>query len=200
MRDFNNTLFLEARGCYFHSADDIGKASDVGNYRVCTTERIKAHNGREYWLEFGHYDRRATRTTHKTTGRPLKHPKTEIVLYNALHIDTEFETADGSWRDCHLEAELHSRRYTYNKADILAVVNEISADKTYTDIVIVNRSYIIDEFAKIYNIGGYRERAIIDNLSEVKRGFYNSEHRVYTFIGRDGATFEYDYTTGKITG
>ena len=200
MRDFNNTLFLEARGCYFFASDDIGAKSDVGNYRVCTTERIKAHNGREYWLEFGHYDRRATRTTHKTTGRPLKHSKTEIVLYNALHIDTEFETEDGSWRDCRLEAELHSRFYTYNKADILAVVNEISADKTYTDIVIVNRACIVEKLAEIYEHGGYREKAIIDNLVEVKRGLYNADHKVFIFIDKDGATFEYDYTTGKITG
>ena len=81
-----NILYLECRGCYFWEHDKIKDISDVGNYRVGVYDySIHAKNGRDYVLEFGAYDRRETRTTHKKTGKPLKHPKTEIVLSNALH-------------------------------------------------------------------------------------------------------------------
>ena len=79
-----------------------------------------------------------TRYTNKRTGAQLKHPVDEVVLENALHIDTEFDDENGSWRNCKLESELCEMGLTFTKADILKAVNYISADN-YTEIEIVDR-------------------------------------------------------------
>ena len=198
MKDFSNTLFLEARGCYFWHDDKIADVSDVGNYRVCA-EGIKAKNGREYFLEFGYYDRRETRYTHKVTNKPLKHPKTEVVLPYALHIDPEFDDERGSWRDLALENALHDKMLTFTKANILTIVNEISI-KQYTDIIVVNRRDIVGRLAEIYALGGYREKLVIDNLKEIKRKEYPKDYRVLEFIANDGKSFEFETHSNRIVG
>lgn len=193
-------LFLECRGCYFFQNDPILFFSDVGNYRVgAYNNRIAAKDGRFYILEFGSYDRRETRTTHKKTGKPLKHPKTEIVLKNALHIDTEFENCNGAWRNSALEKEYHDKKLTYTRENILKTVNEISI-KQYDRVVLVPSEKIIDRLKAIYALGGWREKNIIDNLYEVKTIQYNCDYWVLQFIDINGCTFEYEYNTNRITG
>ena len=170
----NNILFLECRGCPFMKGDKITKLSDVGNYRVGVySHRIKAKDGNEYILEFGSYDRKETIYTNSRTEKPLKHPKCEVVLENALHISTEYETLDSkkislAFRNCKLEKEIHEKKeYLFTKSDILKVVNSISK-KQYNKIVLVSNESIIDAIPEIYKLGGYREKSILNSLVEIK--------------------------------
>ena len=121
----------------------------MGNFRVGIYDySIKGKNGRSYILEFGTYTRYTYRKTHKVTGKPLKHEIREIDIENALHIDTEFEREetrefDGkkfmcSYRDLKLEEEIYNMNLHYTLADILKVVNYISAEQ-YTDIAFKER-------------------------------------------------------------
>lgn len=198
--EIKNTLFLECRGCYFFNGDKINTLSDVGNYRVGAYDRkIHGKDGRDYVLEFGSYDRREMRYNHKKTGAPLKHPKYEIVLENALHIDTEFENGRGAWRDSNLEKEIHDKKRTYTRENILKTVNEIS-EKQYAKIVLVADEKIIDRLQKIYRAGGWREKNILDNIYEIKTESYTKDYWVLQFIALDGSTFEYEYNSERITG
>ena len=133
------TLTLVKMGCDFWSDDRINQLSDCENYRIETRrDLVKGKDGNEYFLSFGGYNKRRTRYTNKRTGAQLKHPVDEVVLENALHIDTECENANGSWRNCKLEAELCEMGLTFTKADSLKAVNYISCDN-YTEIEIVDR-------------------------------------------------------------
>ena len=119
--------------------DRIRQLSDCENYRIETrTELVNGKDGNKYFLSFGGYDKRRTRYTNKRTGAQLKHPVYEVVLENALSIDTQFENDEGAWRNSRLEAELGDMNLTYTKADILKAVNYISADN-YTAVEIVDR-------------------------------------------------------------
>lgn len=194
-----NTLFLECRGCYFFEGDESVKKSDVGNYRVCTIDDIHAKNGRDYFLEFKRYDKRQTRTTHKITGEPLKHPKTETVLPCALHIDAQFEDGRGTWGDLKLTNELYKHNYTFTKENILKVVNEI-AITPYDNIILVSADEIVHEIPKIYKIGGFREKSIIDDLVEIKTKENNNNYWVFSFFDSLGNSFDYEYRSKRITG
>ena len=195
----NNVLYLECRGCYFWNDDPIRKNSDVGNYRVCTIEDIPHENGRYYFLEFTRYDRREIRTAHKITGKPLKHPITEITVKDALHVWSQFDDARGSWGDIKLENEIHNKKRTYTKENILKTVNEISTKK-YNAVVMVSADEIIKKLDLIYNMGGYRERAILDDLIEVKTKEYNKNYWVFTFYDSSNNTFDFEYYSNRITG
>ena len=199
MRNFDNVLFLEARGCYFWEDDESVAGLDVGNYRVCTCDFLPAKNGRAYFMEFSRYDRRETRKTHKITGKPLKHPKTEITVKNALHLSTQFDDERGSWADVKIAREIHDKKRIYTKDSILTTVNEISI-KQYDEIIIVNRAENIALIEKVYKMGGYRERAIIDELTEIKRKQCDREYYIISFIGKSGASFDYEVNTNRITG
>ena len=139
------------------------------------------------------------------TGKPLKHPKYETVLENALHIGTEFERQEEngyftSWRNSKLEKELHDKKlYRFTKADILKAVNEISI-KPYDKIVLLSNENLVELLPKIYQLGGYRERNILDNLTEVKTKDYTKDYQVYTFISENGDTFDYELNSRRITG
>lgn len=196
----NNVLYLECRGCYFFEGDSINNFSDVGNHRVgAYAHRIQAKDGKAYILEFSHYDRREVRYTALRTGKPLKHPKCEIVLKNALRIDTEFERPEGSYRNIELEKEMHDKKtYLFTKADILRAANDISV-KQYKKIVLLSNEKLVDRLPMIYKLGGYRERTILDNLSEVKTKQYSKEYQVYTFISDNGDTFDYEALSNRIT-
>ena len=196
-----NILYLECRGCYFFNGDKIDQFSNVGNYRVgIYNKEIQAKNGRAYTLEFTHYDKREMRYTDKRNGKPLKHPKCEIVLENALHIDTEFTDENGiSWRDLTIEKQVHDKNLTFTKENILKVVNKISVEQ-YRKMVLVSADEIIPKIKTIYNMGGYREKDIIDNLVEVKTKEYNKNYWVFTFISADNDTFDYEYYSNRITG
>lgn len=205
MKNANNILYLECRGCYFSASDPICNLSDVGNYRVGVYKhRIAAKDGRSYILEFGGYDRKEMLYTSPKTGKPLKYPKYEVVLENALHISTEFETQENdykaSWRNCKLEKEIHDKKeYLFTKADILKAVNDISI-KQYAKIVLLSDESIADRLPAIYKLGGYREKSILDSLVEVKTKQYTKDYHVYTFIAENGDTFDYEALSNRITG
>lgn len=200
MKNFEKTLFLDCRGCYFFDKDKITGLSDVGNYRIgAYTNEIKAKNGKNYVLEFSSTTRRALRKTNKRTGKPLKNPVIEITQENALYIDTEFENAAGCWTDLVLEKEIADMKLSYTKADILTAVNYISV-KQYSKIVLVSSEKIITKIKQIYKSGGWRERNIIDNLTEIKTSEYSCNYWVFRFIASDGDYFEYEYNTDRITG
>lgn len=131
------TLYLEKRGCNFWNDARIKEFSDVGNYRVGVYDySIHGKDGNDYILEFGSYNKMKTRYESKT-GKPLKHPKTEILLENALHVDTQHENEKGCWRNCKLELDLNEKNYTFTLENILKAVNDISADE-YTAIDFIN--------------------------------------------------------------
>lgn len=206
MKTTNNILYLECRGCYFSASDPINNLSDVGNYRVGVySHRIAAKDGRSYILEFGSYDKKGILYTSPKTGKPLKHPKYEVVLENALHISTEYETLDSknislAFRNCKLEKEIHDKKeYLFTKADILKAVNDISI-KQYTKIVLLSDESIADRLPAIYKLGGYREKSILDSLVEVKTKQYTKDYHVYTFIAENGDTFDYEALSNRITG
>lgn len=147
----DNILFLECRGCYFFQGDKINTLSDVGNYRVGVYDnKITLADGRQFVLEFGSYEHKEMRYTHKTTGRPLKHPKYETTLENALRIDTCFDDEKGlSWRDLKIENAIYKKKLTYTKANILSVVNSLSV-KQFDHVVMVSAEAIIAKLDGIY--------------------------------------------------
>lgn len=205
MKNTNNILYLECRGCYFSASDPINNLSDVGNYRVGVYSHwIAAKDGRSYILEFGSYDRKEILYTSPKAGKPLKHPKYEVVLKNALHVSTEFETQENGYkaslRNCELEKEMHDKKtYLFTKADILKAVNDISI-KQYAKIVLLSDESIADRLPAIYKLGGYREKSILDSLVEVKTKQYTKDYHVYTFIAENGDTFDYEALSNRITG
>lgn len=121
-----NYLLLERRGCEYFKNET---PDTIKNYRVCTAERVPGKDGKEYFIEFTKWDKWRYRTTNKRTGAPLKKAVTEIIQRHALHIDTEYENENGSWRNSRLEQALNNRGYDYSESDILAAVNSISAVK-----------------------------------------------------------------------
>lgn len=199
-----NVLFLECRGCPFMKGDKIEKLSDVGNYRVGVySHRIEAKDGNKYILEFGSYDKKEIKYTNSRTGKPLKHPKYEVVLENALHISTEYEKPENgylaSFGNLELEKKIHGKNFLYTKSDILKAVNEIST-KQYNKIVLLSNEKIVNDLQTIYNLGGYREKSILSNLVEVKTEQYTKEYHVYTFIAENGDTFDYEALSKRIVG
>lgn len=132
------TLYLEKRGCNFWNDDRINNISDVGNYLVGSYDySIKGKDGNNYVLEFTNWDRYTYRKINKRTGKPLKQEVKEILLLNALHVDTEFENERGTWSNLNLESKLHEKPMLYTLENILKVVNEISID-FYDKIEFVN--------------------------------------------------------------
>ena len=132
-----NIIKLEARGCNFWKDDKINDFSDVGNYRVGVYNYdIKGKDGNNYILSFGRCDHYNYRTTHKRTGKPLKHAIREIIIENGLHIDTQYENERGCWRNCKLESDIYNMHLPYTKAGILKAINYISAIP-YDDIEII---------------------------------------------------------------
>ena len=195
-----NTLFLECRGRYFFESDRINTLSDVGNYRVGVyRNQVTAADGRKFTLEFGSYPKYQTRSTHKKTGKPLKHPVRELVLENALHVSTEFENERGSWADLALERTLNGMELTYTKENILKVVNTVSV-KQFDCVVMVSSEKVVSKIDSIYKNGGFRERSIIDNLAEIKTSQHTKDYWVLRFIASDGSYFEYEYNSNRITG
>ena len=194
---YNGILFLEKMGCDFWK--DETADSDVKNYRVRTHgEIIPGKDGNMYFLEFHLWrDRKQVRYTHKITGKPLKHPAMDIINHNGMAIDTEFSNDNGGWRNCTLEAELHTKNYSYTKADILTVVNEISTN-TYSKIIFADHR-AIEAVPHILTMAGYRERYILENLTEVTRERADKDYLVYRYHGTNGNYFEYEARSGRIT-
>lgn len=132
-----NILYLKKMGLDFGAYETTN--SDIENYRVRTLDEcVPGKDGRLYFLEFSLWrDRKQVRYHHKITKKPLKHPAYDIINPCAVAIDTEFTNENGSWRNATLEEKLHAKNYSYTKADILAIVNEISTIE-YDRIEFVN--------------------------------------------------------------
>lgn len=190
-------LYLEKMGCDFWK--DETSESDIKNYRVRTHgETIPGKDGNMYFLEFSLWrDRKKYRKTHKINGKPLKHPVAEIINTNGIALDTQYTNARGSWGNCKLEAEISEKNYSYTKADILKIANEISTN-TYTSIIFAPHR-AIEAIPKIEKIAGYRERDILQNLTEVTISQADRTYTVYRFHGIGGAFFDYEINTNRIT-
>ena len=195
---FENVLFLEKRGCDFWKNETAD--SDIKNYRVCTHgEIIPGKDGNIYCLEFHLWrDRKQVRYTHKKTGKPLKHPAFDIINHQGIAIDTEFTNDRGCWRNCKLEEELNAKNYSYTKADILTIVNKISTN-TYNRIIFAD-CQAIEAVPHILTIAGYRERNILETLTEVTREQADKNYIVYRFHGDNNNYFDYELKSQKITG
>lgn len=127
----NKTLYLMAMGCDFSKSDaELLEHSDCENYRI--RGYIVDKYGRDLFVEFTRGYKR--RTTNKRTGTPLK--KAIIEHDHKLCIDTQYDNADGSWRDCELERWVWEQDFTYCTGDILKAVNYMAGRKAYTAVVI----------------------------------------------------------------
>ena len=124
-----NILKLEKRGCDFTANDERVKDSDIGNYRVTTTGYdIHAKNGRDYFIEVIRTDRWNTRVTHKVTGKPLKHPKRELVTACAASLTACYIDEDGfCYADLALWREANEKTRPYTIEGILDIVNTFAA-------------------------------------------------------------------------
>lgn len=52
----------------------------------------------------------------------------------------------------------------------------------------------------LYEMAGYRERAILDNLADVTVVMNTEEYLVLRFTSKDGYSFEYETKSRRITG
>ena len=195
---FENVLFLEKRGCDFRK--DETAHSDINNYRVCTHgEIIPGKDGNIYFLEFHLWrDRKQVRYTHKRTGKPLLHPAFDIINPQGVAINTAFTNDRGCWRNCKLEEELNAKNYSYTEADILTIVNKISTN-TYDRIIFAD-CQAIEAVPHILTLAGYRERNILETLTEVTREQTDKNYIVYRFHGDNNNYFDYELKSQKITG
>lgn len=125
-------LFLEKRGCNFFNGDEINKFSDVGNYRVCALD-IPGKDGNTYFLEFSKGPIRKTRYTHLKTGKPLKHPKIEIINQYGLYMRSIYENENGCFGNVKLNAKIDGLHLSYTMENILKSVNLVSSNE-YTEI------------------------------------------------------------------
>ena len=132
------TLFLEKRGCDFFKFDKINLLSDVGNYRVCTVDRIMGKDGRLYFLEITDANKYIYRKKHKVTGRELKKPVKELKKECCLHINSEFETQEGCFGNSKLDGMIWEMEISYTLEGILQAVNLISCEK-YDKIEFINK-------------------------------------------------------------
>lgn len=122
-------LKLEKRGCDFWKDSKEEKLSDVGNYRVCTAERLTGKNGREYFIEFSGRDRYNYRYFNKKTGEPLKKAVRELVAPCALWVDTEYENDNGAWRDLNIEkAFFAAGPRPYTCSEILRFASDLTGN------------------------------------------------------------------------
>lgn len=135
----NKTLYLVKMGMDFSHDLELQKLSDVNSHSVRTQGCvIEGKDGNTYFLEFATYTKMQTRTTSKRGNKLLKKPVREVVLKNALHVNTQFDNTQGSFRNINLEKEIHDKNYTYTIENILNVANYISKDN-YTEVKFVER-------------------------------------------------------------
>lgn len=194
---FENVLFLEKMGCDFWN--DETADSDIKNYRVRTHgEIIPGKDGKIYFLEFHLWrDRKQVRYTHKITGKPLLHPAFDLINPQGVSIDTQFSNSRECWRNWKLEEELNAKNYSYTQADILTIVNSISTSKF--DRIIFADYRAIEAVPHILTIAGYRERNILETLTEVTREQADKNYIVYRFHGDNNNYFDYELKSQKIT-
>ena len=124
-----NTLKLEKRGCDFSPFDERVRGSDVGNYRVCTTDfNLPAKNGKTYHLEIFRGDKWQTRYTNKRTGKPLARPVRELIAPCVAFVNACYDDEDGiCWGDTSVWKNAYNEPRPYTIAGILDLVNSIAA-------------------------------------------------------------------------
>lgn len=209
------TLYLREMGM-----NDNSIPGDIHNHRIRVIERIdiayKHKVYRKFFFEFTSCKRYKYRKLNKITGKPLKHEIREIENVNGIGIDTEFdqEEYDGrmiynaSYRLSKMESELWNENFSYTRADILRIINRFAIEK-YNNLVLVE-----EETRRIINnIGGYREKEILNNDSYMEIGeTWNNDHKIMRVVERvktetrpgcytytKGRSCEIDIVTGKIT-
>ena len=52
----------------------------------------------------------------------------------------------------------------------------------------------------LYELAGYRERAILDNLADVTVQMHTTDYLVLRFTSKDGNYFDYETKSHRITG
>ena len=216
-----NTLYLLEMGC-----NDPEINTDIKNHRVRVVENVDIiYKGKPYnmFFEFTQGNHWRYRTTNKRTGAPLKKPVYEVILKDALFIDTQFERLEGtwedgtpyysSWRKSDLEREFWEEHHAYTKKDVLEVVNRYKVGEKFTDVC------LIEETAAniIRKIGGWRELDILGKASRSSYGecyfkigeTWTEDHKIVRVVKnrRDesgkwitGDFCEVDLVTEKITG
>lgn len=190
----NKTLYLMAMGCDFWKDDlELLEHSDCQNYRI--RGYIVDKYGRDLFVEFGAGCK--YRTTNKRTGQPLK--KAILEHKHKLCIDTQYDNADGSWRDSKLERELWEQELTYCTEDILKAVNYMAGRKAYTAVVICDRlprvwgeqAAATEEIRaaveklgteKMLEAAGFREKTAVENFVTYRT--HEQDHTVELFYRR----------------
>ena len=193
------TLYLEKMGRDFSTYETA--ESDIKNYRVETRfDRIRGKDGNYYFLSFTLWKNRThARNTHKVTGKPLKHTHYDIINKQALGIDTQYDDGKESRRNLKLENEIYSYNFSFNRADILKVINMISSDN-YTNIILFDNlhcKFVLDTLN--YSILGYRELKILSNLSSVEQIRKANTYLKFRFTDICGDYFEYEANSKRIT-
>ena len=124
-----NILKLEKRGMDFSPADEICKASDIGNHRLVTGDfTIPAANGKTYYLEFTHYNKFNYRKTNKRTGKPLARPVRELVAPNVVCTNAFYVDDKGvCWGDLNVWRKSYDAPRPYTMDGILDIVNSFAA-------------------------------------------------------------------------
>ena len=213
-----NILYLREMGM-----DDKNINTDLQNHRVRVLENIDIiYKGTPYnmFFEFTQATHYNYRTTNKRTGAPLKKMVRELIVKDGLHLDTQYERLEGTWKDGtpfygsyrkgDFEKEVWDQHLDYTRENVLAVVNAYAVRK-YDKIVLVE-----EETRRItQKVGGYREKSIVNNSWSYMQTTetWNDEHKVVRVTERnrtqtgyncyqylDGASFEVDLVTGKICG
>lgn len=119
-----NILEMETRGCPFFEPH----ASDIGNYRITTTDYLPLRDGRKMFFEFTITDRYDYRTTNKRTGAPLRKPIRELVRRDVAHLNTCYQKEDGCYyRDAEMEHSFWEALLPYTIETVLSFINSVSA-------------------------------------------------------------------------
>lgn len=138
----NNTLFLRKMGM-----DDNTITTDIKNHRVRTIENIDIlYNGKHYYMffEFLQCTQYQMRYKNKRTGKELKHPVREVVLTDALCVDTQYEEMragsafPASWCCSQMEREIWNEHHKYTRRDILEIINRYKIGAKFTDIKLID--------------------------------------------------------------
>ena len=192
------SIAFEKRGCNFYG-EDKNNGSDVGNYRITTLgESVTGKDGNNYFLEFCLWrDRKKARTTHKKTGKQLKHVHYDVINPIGLTIDTEYTNDNGNWRNIKLESSIYDLNLSYTLGDILKAINIIS-EKQYTRICFID-SLALEVIPDILKIAGYREKDVIEHLTGAELIQNDKNYLVYRYTTDGGNYFEYELKSGRIT-
>ena len=169
-------LVLEKRGCDFWNDEPLKTISDFGNYRL--------------------FMRFTTKENINICGDVLRGyvwNGSERVRDNSISFDLQYENQKGCWRFGDIYKYYNMNGEFFNSDSLLRIVNKISKVK-FDKILIFN-----DIYNKITNIGGYREKNILEKLEHVEEIQKDAKYNVLRFFG-DNSYFDYEINTQRITG